>query len=163
MDSFFNRPDFKIRLASLMGSFVLALAGFLLGLSIAASIFRWTFINAAPGGLLSRAYGTLAFLIPLWLFWAAWVLASSSFRPGRIFALAASLIPFMTAALGFSFIRDFAFRQEELAWLRTLGRTGLGFVVITAGFIEVAGIVVIHTLFFSEGEGNSPPVPLKDE
>ncbi|MDR2181129.1 MAG: cell division protein FtsK [Treponema sp.] len=163
MDSFFNRPDFRIRLASLMGSFALALAGFLLGLSIAASMFRWTFINAAPGGLLSRAYGTLAFLIPLWLFWAAWILASPRFRPGRIFALAASLVPFMTAALGFSFIRDFALRQEELAWLRTLGRTGLGFVVITAAFIETAGIVVIHALFFSQDEGNSQPVPVKEE
>ncbi|MDR1389953.1 MAG: DNA translocase FtsK [Treponema sp.] len=158
MDSFFERSDFKIRLAALMAAFALALAGFLLGLSIAASLFRWTFINAAPGRFLFQAYGMLAFLVPLWLFWAAWILGSPRFRPGRIFALAMSIVPFMTLAVGFSFIRDFAIRETELAWVRSLGRTGLGFVALTAGFVETAAIVVLHTLCFSQNEVN-PDTP----
>ena len=49
MVSFFNRPDFKIRLISLMSAFVLALAGLLIALSTMACLLNRNFINTGPG------------------------------------------------------------------------------------------------------------------
>ncbi|MDR2073304.1 MAG: DNA translocase FtsK [Spirochaetaceae bacterium] len=148
-ESFMNRPDFKLRLASILGAFTCILAGILLGLSIGASLFRWTFINTGPGKLLTGAYGTFAFMIPAYLFWAAWILINPVFKPGRIFVLSATIIPFLTLALGFSFVRDFETRRQELAFIETLGRFGLSLVILTITVLECMGILILHSVFFS--------------
>ncbi|MDR2313419.1 MAG: DNA translocase FtsK [Spirochaetaceae bacterium] len=148
-ESFINRSDFKLRLASVLGAVTFILAGILLGLSIGAALFRWTFINAGPGKLLTAAYGTFAFMIPAYLFWAAWILLNPVFKPGRIFVLSATIIPFLTLALGFSLVRDFETRRQELIFLETLGRFGLSLVIITITLLEGTGILILHSVFFS--------------
>ncbi|MDR0600140.1 MAG: hypothetical protein LBG84_08710, partial [Treponema sp.] len=149
--SFFSRPDFQIRLASLLGALTLVLVGILLTLSIGASLFRWAFVNSRAGDLLSGAYGMFAFMIPLYLFWAAWLLANPAFKPGSIFLLSSTIIPFLTLAAGFSFIKDFETRRNAWNFLDSLGRPGLGLLVITAAILEAAGILILHAFFFNNG------------
>lgn len=161
--SFLARSDFKERLASLLGAFTCGLMGILLGLSIGASLFRWNFINSGPGDLFTGAYGMFALIIPLYLFWAAWILCDASFKPGRIFLLSTVIIPFLTLALGFSFIRDFETRRAEFALLDTLGISGFSLMIITAAILETVGILVIYSLFFSKSaEKKTPPLKAAD-
>jgi S-DNA-T family DNA segregation ATPase FtsK/SpoIIIE len=149
-NSFTSRDDFKPRLAALLGVFTCVTVGILLFLSIGASFFRWNFINDRPGNLFTGAYGLFAFFIPLYLFWAAWILADPAFMSGRIFLLSSAIIPFLTLALGFSFIRDFDLRSKNFALLETLGISGFGFVVITAVVLECAGIMILHSILFKK-------------
>ncbi|MDR1929261.1 MAG: hypothetical protein LBQ44_01405, partial [Treponema sp.] len=127
LNSFFNkfnrvRPAGGIfRLISLLGALTLALTGVLLTLSIGASLFDWDFISRGPGNFFSRSYGFLSYMVPAYLFWAAWILASRVFKPGRIFTLSAVLFPFLTLAAGFTLVRDFEFLQRDLLTLRVLG------------------------------------------
>jgi S-DNA-T family DNA segregation ATPase FtsK/SpoIIIE len=154
---FLCKPDFKIRVISILGAFTCILGGILLFLSIGASLFLWTFINAGPGNLLSGAYGMFAFIIPVYLFWAAWILIDPVFRPGRIFLLSSTVILFLTLALGFSFIRDFETRRREFEFLGLLGQTGLSIAVITAVILECLGLLIVHSLFFGSHENSVPP------
>jgi S-DNA-T family DNA segregation ATPase FtsK/SpoIIIE len=157
LSSFINRrqtgsanpqPDFLFRLIALLGAFTLGLAGLLLILSISASLFSWTFINPGPGTFFTRAYGILAFMVPVYFFWAAWILARRTFKPGRIFILSAALFPFLTLAAGFSLIRDFEYRQS-ITVLQTLGRNGIGFISITLAGLECIVIMILHSYLFS--------------
>jgi S-DNA-T family DNA segregation ATPase FtsK/SpoIIIE len=154
---FLCKPDFKIRVISFLGAFTCILGGILLFLSIGASLFLWTFINTGPGNLLAGAYGMFAFIIPVYLFWAAWILIDPVFRPGRIFLLSSTVIPFLTLALGFSFIRDFEIRRREFELLDLLGRSGFSIAVITAAILECLGLLIFHSLFFGKYENPVPP------
>ena len=107
------RNDSLVRLASRLGAFTCVLGGLLLALSTGASLFRWTFINSGPGDLLFGAYGMFAFIIPLYLFWAAWIILNPGYKPGRIFILSTIIVPFLTLALGFSLIRDFEIYRQK--------------------------------------------------
>ena len=147
--AFYARDDFTVRLMSFLGAFTCILAGVLLALSIGASFFRWTFINQGPGALLSGAYGMFAFIIPLYLFWAAWLLLDPVFRPGGIFLFSVALVPFLTLALGSSLIRDFEERRREIAFLDLLGKSGLSLAVTTAVVVEVVGILILRKILFS--------------
>ncbi|MDR2662517.1 MAG: DNA translocase FtsK [Treponema sp.] len=98
-----------------------------------------------------------AFIIPVHLFWAAWILIDPVFRPGRIFLLSSTIIPFLTLALGFSFIRDFEIRRREFEVLGLLGQTGLSIAVITAAILECLGLLIFHSLFFGKHENSVPP------
>ncbi|MDR2552095.1 MAG: DNA translocase FtsK [Treponema sp.] len=100
------------------------------------------------------------FTIPLYLFCAAWLLADPAFRPGRIFILAAAIIPFITLALGFSLIRDFETRRESWLFIDSLGRPGLGILVTTAAVLECAGIVILHSVFFGGGPAGVKTTPV---
>ncbi|MDR1144203.1 MAG: DNA translocase FtsK [Spirochaetaceae bacterium] len=154
---FLYKPDFKIRVVSILGAFTCILGGILLFLSTGASLFLWTFINTGPGSLLAGAYGMFAFIIPVYLFWAAWILIDPVFRPGRIFLLSSTIIPFLTLALGFSFIRDFETLRREFDFLGLLGRSGLSIAVITAAILECLGLLIFHSLFFGRHENPVPP------
>jgi S-DNA-T family DNA segregation ATPase FtsK/SpoIIIE len=152
----------------LLGAFTCILAGILLLLSICASIFQWTFINTGPGDLFVSAYGMFSFVIPVYLFCAAWLLADPVFKAGRIFVLSAAIVPFLTLALSFSFIRDFDLYREKTAFFSTLGRTGLSIVALTATVVECLGILILHSFLFSrngilktEKSGASAPLAEK--
>jgi S-DNA-T family DNA segregation ATPase FtsK/SpoIIIE len=152
-----SKPGFTTRLVSILGAFTCIIAGILLFLSIGASLFRWTFINPGPGNLLADAYGMFAFIIPLYLFWAAWILIDPAFRPGRIFLLSSTVIPFLTMALGFSCIRDFEIHRGEFEVLDVLGRSGLSIAVITATILECLGLLIVHSFFFGNHENPVSP------
>ncbi|MDR1306686.1 MAG: DNA translocase FtsK [Treponema sp.] len=98
-----------------------------------------------------------AFIIPVYLFWAAWILIDPVFRPGRIFLLSSTIIPFLTLALGFSFIRDFETLRGEFELLDLLGQSGLSIAVITAAILECLGLLIFHSLFFGRHENPVPP------
>ncbi|MDR0586984.1 MAG: hypothetical protein LBG26_07070 [Treponema sp.] len=147
MVSFLNRPDFKIRLISLMSAFALALAGLLMALSTMACLLNRNFINTGPGEFLVNAYGILAFMVPAYLFWAAWILRDPVFRPGRIFVLSAALVPFLTLAIGLFLSRDFG---RGLTLFGNLDLTGFGFAVIVLTTLECLAILIVHTLLFRE-------------
>ena len=85
--AFLARPDLRYRLASLIAALTLAIVGALLGVSIAAAILNIQDLALGPGDFLVRAYGILAFMVPLYLFIAAAILTSPRFRPDRIFIL----------------------------------------------------------------------------
>ncbi|MDR2471591.1 MAG: DNA translocase FtsK, partial [Treponema sp.] len=153
------RNDFKPRLAALLGAGTCVFAGILLLLSIGASLFRWTFINHGPGDLFTGAYGMFALTVPLYLFWAAWILCDRAFKPGRIFLLSTVIIPFLTLAVGFSFVRDFEIRRGEFALLDTLGRSGFSLLIITAAILESLGILVLHSILFEKAAQTSVKTP----
>ncbi|MDR1108626.1 MAG: DNA translocase FtsK, partial [Spirochaetaceae bacterium] len=124
---------------------ILGIFSLFLVLSIAVSLFNLPGIPSLPVEFLTNAYGLLAFAIPLYLFGMALLLADPRYRPGRIFILNAGVFPFLTLAIGFSFVRNFAAYSARFLFLAALGRTGFCFLVISLTFIE--GLVIMA--FFS--------------
>jgi S-DNA-T family DNA segregation ATPase FtsK/SpoIIIE len=156
-----HHPGYIIRLTSLFAAFMLALAGLLAAFFITASLFNMGFLNPDPGEFLVGAYGILAFMVPVYLFWAAWILADPAFKPGRIFVLSASLIPFFTLAAGFFLIRDSG--RHQFAPLRAAG--AFGFTVIILAILECFAITVLHARFFGKKSppADAPPEHIKVE
>ncbi|MDR1507317.1 MAG: DNA translocase FtsK [Treponema sp.] len=154
--AFLNRPDFRVRLLSLMAAFTLAFAALLMTLSTVAYLLNLKFINTSPGEFFVSAYGILALMIPAYLFWAAWILGDKAFKPGRIFVLSAVLVPFLTIASGFSLVRDFGQRREQFALLRNVSFSVFGFAVITLTVLECFAILVLHALLFREKSLRKP-------
>ncbi|MCL1928485.1 MAG: DNA translocase FtsK [Treponema sp.] len=145
-----------VHLASILGAITCILAGILLALSIGASLFGWTFINSGPGNLLTGAYGLLAFIIPLYLFCAAALLFDPVWRPGGIFLFSATIVPFLTLALGFFLIRNFETNRLEMPLLDSIGQNGLSLAVITATILECAGILVLNQILFKNNKKETP-------
>jgi S-DNA-T family DNA segregation ATPase FtsK/SpoIIIE len=164
--AFADQSDFGGRLAVLLSASVLTLAGVLFTLSVTAALFGWAFINTAPGEFLVHAYGILAYMIPAALFWAAWILFDPVFKPGRIFVLAASLVPFLTLSSGLFFIREFERHGRESSVLRALGGSGFGFAVIGLTTLECLAIAILHACFFGKKKVsrpvNAPPLENHD-
>ena len=154
--AFAGQSDFGGRLAVLLSAFTLTLAGALFTLSITAALFGWAFINTAPGEFLVHAYGILAYMIPAALFWAAWILFDPVFKPGRIFVLASSIVPFLTLSSGLFLIREFEQHGREFAALRALGASGFGFVVIGLTALECLVIAILHACFFGKKKASRP-------
>jgi S-DNA-T family DNA segregation ATPase FtsK/SpoIIIE len=157
---FFSRPDYKFRLAAVIGALILGIFSLFLIFSIAVSLFNLSGFPALPVDFLTNAYGMLAFLIPLYFLGMALLLADPKYKPDRIFILNAGVFPFLTLAIGFAFLRNFAYYSVRIALLVSLGRTGFCFLVITLTFIEGIIIMALVSLFFPrEMRGPDP----KDE
>ncbi|MDR3160446.1 MAG: DNA translocase FtsK [Spirochaetaceae bacterium] len=149
----------KYRVITIAVAAGLAAAALLLGCSIAASLFTIPGIYTPPGDFFTDSYGILAFIIPFYLLWAAVLLADRGYRPERIFILSASLFPFMTLAIGFAFIRDYAYWSNYLSFIALLGRIGFGFVVISVTFLQ--GLIItalVSRLFPREAARSHRPV-----
>jgi S-DNA-T family DNA segregation ATPase FtsK/SpoIIIE len=155
--SFLARPDLNYRLASLFAALSLLIAGALLGVSIAAAILNMPELARGPGDFLARAYGVLAFMVPLYLFAAAAILASPQFRPDRIFILTGATFPFLTLAIGFAFLRDFNTRSQEFEFLARTGRIGFSMIIILMTVIESFLIMALTSLFFPGPESIKTP------
>ncbi|MDR0688730.1 MAG: hypothetical protein LBG08_00475, partial [Spirochaetaceae bacterium] len=149
---FFSRPDYKFRLAAVIGALILGVFSLFLIFSIAVSLFNLSAFPALPVDFLTNAYGMLAFLIPLYFLGMALLLADPRYKPERIFILNAGVFPFLTLAIGFAFLRDFADYSVQISLLVSLGRTGFCLLVITLTFIEGIIIMALVSLFF-------PPEP----
>ena len=150
LKDFFSRPEAKFRATSIAGAAVLGIAALFLGLSLAGSLFGLQGLSPVPGDFFARSYGILAFLIPAYLCYAAFILADSRWRPGRIFFLSASIFPFLTLAVGFSFIRDFELRARQFAFLDFAGKTGFSFIIIFFTALEILVLGMIKNLLFPE-------------
>jgi S-DNA-T family DNA segregation ATPase FtsK/SpoIIIE len=146
--SFFARPDLRYRVASLVAALALVIAGAFLGLSIAAAILNRPDFARGPGDFLARAYGVLAFMVPLYLFLAAALLVAPRFRPDRIFILTTTVFPFLTLAIGFGFLRDFKVRSQEFGFLARTGRIGFSMIIILMTVIESFLIMALTSAFF---------------
>jgi S-DNA-T family DNA segregation ATPase FtsK/SpoIIIE len=155
--AFLARPDLRYRVASLLIALVLAIAGLLLGLSIAGAILNIPELALGPGDFLARSYGVLAFMVPLYLCVAAIILASPRFRPDRIFILTGTTFPFLTLAIGFAFLRDFNVRSREFEFLARTGRMGFSLIVILMTVIESFLIMALTTAFFPGPESIKTP------
>ena len=148
-----SRVDFfssatKNRKIILRVSLGIALAGVILGISIAASLFELSVFLSLPGSLLVKAYGGLAFLIPVYLFYSAFVLADPHYRPDRIFILFGFIIPFFTVALGCYILRDFDDLVINSLFLARAGKLGTGFLFTLITVMELMLLILLRSVFF---------------
>ncbi|HCC36808.1 MAG TPA: DNA translocase FtsK [Treponema sp.] len=149
----------KFRIVAVIAAVILAAFAALLALSLTAALFGLDFFPAGAGEFFARSYGILALLIPVYLAYAAFLLADPRWRPDRIFLLSASIIPFLTLAVGIAFIRDFEIRSQQFAFLDFAGKTGFSFVIVLVTILEVLVLQVLRNLLFNTNaaSGKNPP------
>ncbi|MDR2739874.1 MAG: DNA translocase FtsK [Treponema sp.] len=162
LKGFFGRADFRFRVASLFAALALGLLAVLLGISIAGALLNKPELARGPGDFLVRSYGILAFMVPLYLFIAAILLADPRFRPDRIFILTGTTFPFLTLAIGFAFLRDFNVRSLEWDFLAKTGRIGFSLIIILMTVIETFLIMALTSLFFPGPEVIMPQKTAKE-
>ncbi|MDR2484969.1 MAG: DNA translocase FtsK [Treponema sp.] len=138
----------KFRVMELTGAVLLGILSIIMSISIAGALFNGSGILFGVGDFFVDSLGFLAFGIPAYLFYAAFLLASPIYRPDRIFVLSCSLVPFLTLAIGFVFIRDFDYWAEHFAFFNWVGKGGFNFFVILLTVIEGLIIAAFTSLFF---------------
>ncbi|MDR0602318.1 MAG: DNA translocase FtsK [Treponema sp.] len=137
--SFFSAPGAKFRIGAAAGAAVLGLAALFLAFSFAGSLFSLPFASG-PGDFFVASYGLLAFIIPAYLFYAAFILADPAWRPGRIFVLSSLLFPFLTLAGGIAVIRNFENLSPKSPFLDFTGKPFFSFIIV---FLVIAEILLI--------------------
>ncbi|MCL2094031.1 MAG: DNA translocase FtsK [Treponema sp.] len=123
--------------------------GLFFGFSICAALFNTGNIIGIPGALFVRSYGFLALMIPGYLLYAALLLADPVYRPQRIFFLASLIVPFITAAIGFHWIREYQTLSLHSPFMSRAGRVGLGFFFFFLVSLEISIILLLKYLIFS--------------
>ncbi|MDR0539333.1 MAG: hypothetical protein LBG74_02355, partial [Spirochaetaceae bacterium] len=126
--------------SSWMFALVLLSAAALAAISISSALFGIPPGSNFLGELLADSYGAIAFAIPVYLLFAAYILADKSFKPARIFVLNCVIFPFITLAIGFSYLREFEEFEQKIPLLQFLGKNGFGFLMI---FLTVMECIVI--------------------
>ncbi|MCL2443261.1 MAG: DNA translocase FtsK [Treponema sp.] len=116
--------------------------------SLISAIFGANFFPAVPGRFFARSFGILSLLIPVYFVYAGVILADPKWRPDRIFLLSGFLLPFLTLAVGFAFIRDFEFRSAQSALLNFTGKTGFSLLIIFLTVSEVLLLQVLRNMIF---------------
>ncbi|GHV80026.1 hypothetical protein AGMMS49944_18170 [Spirochaetia bacterium] len=149
------------RIFSIIAALGLAIAATLLGISITGALLNKPELAGGPGDFLVRAYGVLAFMVPLYFLAAAIILADPHFRPDRILILTGSILPFLTLAIGFSFLRDFNIRSQEWTFLAQTGRIGFSLIIILLTVIESFLIMTLTSIVFPGPEAIKRPGPIK--
>jgi S-DNA-T family DNA segregation ATPase FtsK/SpoIIIE len=157
----------RFRMAALATAVFLGLLSLTLCLSLLKAVFGLNVFSAIPGIFFARSYGILAFIIPFVLSYAAFILIDPRWRPGRIFTLSAAIFPFLTLAIGFSFIRDFDERSAQFAFLDFAGKTGFSFAIVVITLLEVLSLRMIRNALFpppppngeTERRASRPPPP----
>ena len=145
----------KYRIAAIAGATGLGIIALLLFFSLLGSLFGIKALSSWPGDFFARSYGILSLVIPLYLAFAAFILADPQWRPDRIFILSTSIFPFLTLALGFVFIRDFEIRSQQFAFLDFAGKTGFSFVIVLVTVVESFMLHIIKNLLFRSDSGKS--------
>ena len=138
----------KYRIASVFTAIGMGLLAMLLGFSIIGSLFNIKALSTGFGDFFVSSYGILAIIIPLYLAFAAFILANPRWRPDHIFILSVSIFPFLTLCIGFVFIRDFEIRSQQFAFLDFAGKTGFSFVIVLITTAEALLLHVIKNLLF---------------
>ncbi|MDR1029710.1 MAG: DNA translocase FtsK [Treponema sp.] len=132
----------------MVGAGVLGVAALCLGISIIGALFTASGSFFAPGIFFVDSYGILALVIPCYLLYAARLLADPEYYPERIFVLTCTVVPFITLAVGFMLIRDFAVLKEQYRFLEWIGKIGLNFFVILFTILEILMILLVTALLF---------------
>ncbi|GBU28027.1 cell division protein FtsK [Treponema sp. R8-4-B8] len=142
---------FKFRTIAVLSAVFLGFCGIWLGFSLVSALFGLHFFPIVPGRFFARSFGILSMLIPLYFFYAAFILADQKWRPDRVFILSGAIIPFLTLTIGYVFIRDFELRSTQSSFLYFLGKTGFSLFIITITVIEVLVLQILRSmLFFKE-------------
>ena len=129
--------------------------GILLALSIGSSYINPWSTFASAGSFFVHSYGILAFLIPAYLLFAAFILADPVYRPGRIFFLCGFIVPFFTLALGSYWIREFEHIRSP--FLGQIGKLGIGFSVFLLTALETIAIIFLYSVLFVRKKPRSAP------
>jgi S-DNA-T family DNA segregation ATPase FtsK/SpoIIIE len=132
---------------------VFLLLAVVLGFSIGESLFEGSRNNSIVGDFFADSYGILSFMIPVYLFCAALVLIDKNYKPSRIFLLYCAIFPFMTLAIGFSFLRDYGYFSSRIKLLLIIGKNGFSFVIVCLTALEAAVIFALSSALFP-----APPV-----
>ncbi|MDR1106118.1 MAG: hypothetical protein LBL44_07155, partial [Treponema sp.] len=146
-ESFFSAPGAKFRVGAAVSAAVLALGGLFLALSLVGSLLSLPFASV-PGDFFAASYGLLAFIIPAYLLYAAFILADPAWRPDRIFVLSALLFPFLTLAGGIAVIRDFENLSSRSPFLDFTGKTFFSFIIIFIVVSEVLLVAAARAMLF---------------
>jgi S-DNA-T family DNA segregation ATPase FtsK/SpoIIIE len=121
-----------------------------MGISLITTLFGIGVFPSKIGNFFAKSFGILSLLIPVYLAYAAFILADPRWRPERIFILNAGLFPFLTLAMGLTFIRDFELRAAQYAFLDFAGKTGFSFVIVLIAIIEVLFMQTLKNALFRE-------------
>jgi S-DNA-T family DNA segregation ATPase FtsK/SpoIIIE len=144
----FTQEVSKFRLIAIIAGGILGFLSIILGVSITGALFGAESFLFGIGTFLVNAYGVLSFAIPAYIFFAAFILAEPVYRPQRIFILNAILIPFLTLAVGFVFIRDFDNFSLSIPLLHSLGRSGFSFFIVLLTTVEGIAITLFMSMLF---------------
>ena len=168
-----NRPAYSL---AFIGAVVLGVTSAALSLSVFAALLGHRGLLVAPGAFLSGIYGAAAFLVPVYLLGAAFVLADPLYRPARLFALSCSIVPFLTVAFGAAILAEPAKYFELFSIPEYLSPTALAAAVAALTALEGFAIAAAAVLIFGERKMPSPrptaaerirprflPVPIADK
>jgi len=159
-----RRSESKFRLYSVIFSLALGIFGVFLCFSIIAAFFEYGGALSLPGSFFIRSYGFLAFLIPVWLFFAAYLLADPFYRPEQIFLLCSLALPFFTLSLGILWIREYEALKEQSSFIAGVGKLGIGLSVFCIAGLEIGAIILLRYFLFANKKEtpagmNINPVP----
>jgi len=150
ISKFYTDMSYKFRTIAICLAVFLGLCGFLMCFSMFSVLFGMGFFPGIVGKFFARSFGILSLFIPVYMGYAAFILADPKWRPDRIFTLNAGLIPFLTLAIGFAFIRDFEFRAEQFNFLNFTGKTGFSLLIIFITVMEILVLQVIKATLFCQ-------------
>jgi S-DNA-T family DNA segregation ATPase FtsK/SpoIIIE len=134
------------------------IVGMFLGFSVTAAFLDTRSVLSAPGSFFIRSYGLLAFVVPGWLLYAAYLLADTRYRPDRIFVLCGAVVPFMTLAVGFYWIREYETVRLKSLLAERAGKFGIGFFIIILAVMEIFLIALLRFLLFGRNDERAAPV-----
>ncbi|WP_148257943.1 DNA translocase FtsK [Leadbettera azotonutricia] len=138
----------KIRLTAVACSLGMGIIGVFLGFSIISALFDLGGALSAPGYFFVRSYGVLAFIIPAYLIYAAFLLIDPRYRPDRIFLLTSVIVPFLTLALGFYWVRNFDAIAVGANFFAKAGKTGISFIIVIVTVLEGLLIALLRSFLF---------------
>ena len=151
-----HTPESKFRRWAVIGSLALGIAGIFLAISITAAFFGLESILSLAGAFLTKSYGLLAFIVPAYLLYAAFLLADPHYRPDRIFLLCCLIVPFITLALGFYWIRDIETLREKSSFIARAGKLGISFFIFFLAGFEVLIIALLRYILFCRDHERTP-------
>jgi S-DNA-T family DNA segregation ATPase FtsK/SpoIIIE len=122
----------------------------IISFSLSSSLFGVPLRTSPVGDFFADSYGVLSFIIPAYLGFASFILLDKNFRPRLIVMLNGIIFPFLTLAIGFSFLRDFGNYTARFFFLAAIGRNGFSLIVVTLTMLECFVIYTLAGLFFPE-------------
>ncbi|MDR2783311.1 MAG: hypothetical protein LBB48_05655, partial [Treponema sp.] len=126
------------------------------GFAITDGLFDIPNVVAPGGAFFANAYGILSFAIPLYCLWGAILLIDPVYKPARIFTLGASLVPFVTVAIGYNYFPLFDEIAESSDFLQMTGRVGYICIVLFCLLIELIAILFFNEVLFHKENPETP-------
>ncbi|AEJ18525.1 DNA translocase FtsK [Gracilinema caldarium] len=137
-------------------SVILGSASLILALAITSAYLALPFLIVKIGQFCIDAYGILSYWLPIYLFIAALLLSDNYYRPDKIFALTASIIPFFTLTVGLNIFNNYDQLLFAYSILSLLGRIGIVLSILLILLIEffilmwITRLIADHTIISRE-------------